>query len=391
MEKIKNCYEILGITSEQINWILYQKDNGEFELKTREEEQKDKIIKQSYDYRINVLQYGLKSNINNPKKVEEIKKNIEKLKRAYETVKNESLRTIYNEELIRRERKKERPLIIEETAYDFFGISEMNIKNYPVNKANFLIETTYKKIVEKCNRALSTNEIDFKQKEKVEYILKKAEAYYNLINTPEKRKIYGEVLDKKEKEVKDKQNKEYIKMKYSKINYFNKDLINTDSAGKEKVARKETKKAPYIILKNEGRIFLRKTAEIVYENCTEALESYINEYEVIRTINGEEKTDRIYTNLALPELEVNETTGKPVNPEYYDCVVNNLLSEDMIEASKYNCGYIGQIKKDKNGKYNTTLGEEELNPIEQEMMTAVIISNKQLNKRNKREKDEEGR
>lgn len=371
MDKEKNSYEILGIKSEIINWILNQKDNGEFKLERRKPEQIDEIIKHLYDSKMKILQYGIDNN-KSPYKIEEIKENMEKLTTAYETIKSGPLREIYNEELEKIKRKKERPLI-DETAYDFFGISEKNIKMYPVNKSNSLVESAYNKIIEKCNKALQNEETDFRQRQKIEYILKKSESYYNLINTPEKRKIYEEILDRKEKEINEKARREYIKVKYSKKNYYNKDLIKTTQSGEKMVARKEIKRAPYVLLEDESNTFIKKKAEIIFKNCTGGLESNINEYEVIKTIKGQEKRDIIYTNLLLSELGIDNETGKPVNPKYYDCVVNKLLTEDMIEGSKYNGGYIGLIEKKENGEYHTTLGKEELDPTEQEMLTAVMI------------------
>ncbi len=394
MDKKKNCYEILGLKSEIINWILHQKDNGVFELATREEEQKDKIIKQSYDFKMKVLEQGIKMNTGT-EKIKEIQKNMQELTTAYETIKSQPLRNIYNEELERIERKKERPLI-DETAYDFFNISEKSLNMYSVNRVNSLIKSSYNRIMERYNQALQDKSIGFRQRKKVEYRIAKAKQYYNLIDTPEKRKEYEKDLNEKEQEANEKYRKELIKIKYSKKNYYNKDLINTNREGKEKVVRIEAKRTPYISLENEGsiferNIFIRKTAEIIFENCTGVLESDIGEYEVIKTINGEEKRDIIYTDLLLSDLEIDEKTGKPVNPQYYDCVVNKLLSEDMIEGSKYNDGYIGLIEKKENGEYNTTLGKEGLNPMEQESMTAVMIMKEQQKRDNAKKLKKEGR
>ena len=72
-------------------------------------------------------------------------------------------------------------------------------------------------------------------------------------------------------------------------------------------------------------------------------------------------------------MSFDEETGKPDNPEYYDCVVNELLSEDSIEGSKYNGGYIGNVERAKDGKYTSTLDRKELNAEEQEMLTAVML------------------
>ena len=102
-------------------------------------------------------------------------------------------------------------------------------------------------------------------------------------------------------------------------------------------------------------------------------ELYIDEYEIRRIIEGEERVDIVYTHLSLPSLKIQEETGKPINDDYYDCVVNKLLSEEMIKGSKYNSGYIGQIEQDKKGNYYTTLDKGKLNAREQEMLSAVMM------------------
>ncbi len=390
MSKKENCYEILGLRSEIINWTLHQDTDNLVQLIQRKEEQKNKIIKNSYESQLKILQYGIDRNINNPHKIKEIKEKIKELTTAYETIKSEPLRIIYNRELERRKINKERPLI-HETAYNFFGISERNIKMYPENRANSLIESAYKKMIKECNKVLENEKIGFKEKNKIEYIITKATRYYHLIDTSNNRTRYEKFLNRKEQEAKEEYRKELIKEKYSKKNYYNKGLINTNEKGEKKVIRKEKKEVPYIVLKNGNDIVIRKTAEIVFENFTGALESNVGEYEVRRTIEGEEKVDIIYTDLLLSELGINKKTGRPINSQYYSCVANKLLTEDMIEGSKYNDGYIGLIEKKENGEYSTTLGEEELSPIEQEMMTAVMISKENKQKTRNMKAKEEGR
>ena len=76
-------------------------------------------------------------------------------------------------------------------------------------------------------------------------------------------------------------------------------------------------------------------------------------------------------------LKVDEKTGIPINPDYYDCFVNKLLAEETIEGSKYNGGFIAGIERDQEGNYYITIEKEHLSPKEQEQLTAIMMIMKQ--------------
>ena len=75
------------------------------------------------------------------------------------------------------------------------------------------------------------------------------------------------------------------------------------------------------------------------------------------------------------------------------------LSDEMINASKFNSGYIGlveSIKDDKEEtKYRTTLQDKDLHPTEQEYLAAVMIYENEKYEKAKKDfnqsKEEEGR
>lgn len=416
MNKTKNYYEILGIDENIINYILVG-ENGTYDIKKmkrRGTESKKEIIKKAYETKkenivrefnkeIAIIKTG-KSISNNSKNLIVMEKSIEKLTKdfkdamqeismAYETLRDEKLREIYNDELRRKSENRERPLI-GETAYKFFNISERKLKTHSDSENDAFIKEEFNKKMTDYQLAAKEENISYERKQKIETLISKAKEFYERIATAEKREIYNKELDEKEAEVNKNIHRKEIEVKYSKNKQYDKNLIKTIEQGKflgEKlVVRKETKKSGYIILpkSQEGyNILIRRTAEIAFKNATN-INSYVNEYEIIKEMEGEDKVDTIYTMLSLPELGIDEETGKPVNPRYYECVVNKLLAEDTIEGSKYNGGYIGMIEKTEDGDYDITLDKEKLNQIEQENLTAVMILKEREENSNKKEKEE---
>lgn len=402
MNKTKNYYEILGIDENIINYILVE-ENGIYDLKTikrRGVDSKNEIIKRAYDdkkttlenefnTKIGILKRGEANNSNNPKKLKQIKekiqeftkqfeKSIKELSIAYETIRDEGLRKIYNDELLKKSKNRERPLI-GETAYEFFNISEQDLKLHTNMENNLFIKKECDKKIENYESTLKEESPTFKKRQEIETLILKAKEFYELIATEEKRETYNKSLDEKEENANKNLHRKKIEAIYSKNKQYDRNLIQTIEKGKllgEKlVVRKKAEKSAYIVLENEQEgydILIRKTAEIAFKNATN-VNSYVNEYEIIKKLEGRDKVDIIYTMLSLPELDIDKDTDKPVNPRYYECVVNKLLAEDTIEGSKHNGGYIGMIEKTKDGDYDITLDKEELNQTEQENLTAVMI------------------
>lgn len=414
--KQKNYYEMLGIDENIINYILVE-ENGIYDIKTikrRGVDSKNQIIKRAYNdkkttlenefnTKIGILKQGEMNNSKNPKKLKQIKEKIQEFTKkfeesvkelsiAYETIRDEGLRKIYNDELLRKNKNRERPLI-DETAYEFFNISERDLKLRTDMENNLFIKKEFDKKIENYESTLKEESPTFKKKQEIETLILKAKEFYELIATEEKRETYNKSLDEKEENANKNIHRKKIETIYSKKKQYDRNLIQTIEKGKllgEKlVVRKKAEKSAYIVLENEQEgydILIRRTAEIAFKNATN-VNSYVNEYEIIKKLEGEDKVDIIYTMLSLPELGIDKDTDKPVNPRYYECVVNKLLSEDTIEGSKHNGGYIGMIEKTEDGDYDITLDKEELNQIEQENLTAVMImkEREEKSKESKRE------
>lgn len=397
MDKTKNYYEILGLDEDKTSYILLEKSALKSKREIVEKAYNDRkaCLKNEFDKKMGILKRGELNN-SNPEKLRQVRENMEKINKqfeeamkelsiAYRTIKNEVSRKLYNDELLKESRNRERPLIAE-TAYEFFNISEQELKSSLATENDLLIRKKFDSKTENYKSELKAKNLTFKKKQEIETLILKAKEFYELIATAEKRKVYNKNLEEKEKEAKNNIRRGKLKVKYSKRDQYDENLIETikegEFLGEKLVVRKETKKSRYILLQNtqEGcDIRIRRTAGIAFENSSN-ITSYVDEYEVIKVVGGKEKVDTIYTLLSFPKLAINRDTGEPVNHQYYECVANKLLATETIEGSKYNDGYIGMIEKTKEGGYDITLDKGKLDPIEQENLTAVMIVKKRREK-----------
>lgn len=432
----KNCYQILKINPGLVN-MTYNDDP--IQKVIRGSESRDKLIKDAYERRIDelskeyeealdtllkkqkkvieVLKYGLKLN-NVNRKIDEIYDTIEKKKEehqneittlklkfermkkevidAYNQIATEGLRTIYERKI---NFKSERPYLDDDSAYDFFALSEEYIYSLNAAKADLLIKQLYDRQVKGYKEALMIPGLDEERKKEIENDLILAQLYYDKIANMESRTSYKDELDIKEKEKKKEVLENLIKEKCSKVDQFDPDLIQT-KINKEKGALKSVaykKSSDLVTLSlpdNKKRdILLTKTGEIIFRTTPNNIESYISEYEVSRIVNGKERVDKIYANLNLQQLSVDQETGEPLDPNYYNCVVNDLLSEGILRGAKYNKGYVGGVEKNQEGQYQIILKNKQLDSNEKENLAAVMIYAEQQNSQtaNKEQESDEGR
>lgn len=257
-----------------------------------------------------------------------------------------------------------------QTAYEILDTLKETLERYTDEENDQRIKERRDKLKKGYEEQLKTT-TDFKKKAKIELKLQQIEEAYHKINTAQKREEYA----KQQKQQTDEASKEKMRQIYSHVSEYKPDLINTKKGTKEKMLKKEEEPSKeYPCADKENRqLRIKRTSRINFQNWTGMGELYIDEYEIRRIIDGEERVDIVYTHLSLPSLKIQEETGKPINDDYYDCVVNELLSEEMIKGSKYNSGYIGQIEQDEEGNYYITLDKGKLNAREQEMLSAVMM------------------
>lgn len=416
----KNFYQILKINPGLVSMTY---NDNPVEKVVRDPKSSDKLIKDAYETRMNelsqeyeeelknllnrqkheidILEFSLSFNNVDKKKKEindkikekkvEHKNEISSLKskfeemrdeviNAYNQIATEGLRALYERKM---NFKSERPYLDGDNAYDFFAISEEYIYSLNALEADKLVKEAYDKTVKSYESSLLKTDIDEEMRKEIEIKLSLAHEYYKKICDMDSRIKYKEELDLKEKAKKMEILDDLIRDKCSKVDQFDPELIQTvfdSEKGAVKAVKYIKAKEPatlYLLDQKNRRMILKKTGELVFRNTPDGVESYISEYEIKRIINGKERTDKVYANLNLPQLGFDEKTGELVDPEYYNCVVNELLSEGVIRGAKYNKGYIGGVEKNKNGRYQIILSNKELDPDEKENLAAVMIYDEQ--------------
>lgn len=283
-------------------------------------------------------------------------------------------------------------------------------------ESNFLIGA--KKLIigkEYISKKIRDANIKGKQEVEKQYMLKVKElegkykfkfqeldfAYEN-VETEELRQIYNENIQYEENkyskyvnelsnEIQEEIKKDQIKETYSKINQYNPEIIkkieNGNYKGESLVLKKMQNNPIKVSLQDQRNTTIKQTGTVLFANCV-GCESYVNEYQVERYVDKKLKIDTVYTNLDLPKLGFDKRKCKPTNTEYYNCVTNKLLSEDAIEGSKHNGGYIGLVEKNNRG-YDITI-DKKLSEEEVENLTAVIILKKREEKAKSRTKQKRG-
>lgn len=359
-----DCYKVLGTNKE----IIYHMSLKESESRV------DEFIREKYEYAKKRLEERKKNTIL-PAELEKLEQQIAEVVEAYEQVKSSIARAFYHQEIdkVGQDRLGDRRPITKETAYRVLMISDkfMRMRTDAENDARIKIQRDTLMKGFSCELEKATS---FSQKEKIKLQMKKIEESYQLIDTADKRREY-------ERKVQEEVRERKIKEKYSHILECSENLICniTISDGKcldnKMVMRRENDLPQEWIYFNKlgQELKIRQTAVILFRdwmgmNCSDLIE-----YEVKRSVNGNERTDIIYSNLIMLYLSIDRKTGTAIYPDYYNCVINQLLSDDVIDGAKYNGGYIGEVIQDEKGNYYPTIRKEKLSPMEREKLTAVMI------------------
>ena len=378
------------------------------QIKKEFEKAMDKLLEEK-KHKIDVIKYGINFNKgpekkrNNQNKLSEIEeeydRKISELKLEYEKKINE-IKDAYNhlatKELrdISEERKgftTERPFLYGDSAYDFFEISEQYIYSLNANDADKYLKELYRKTMDSYQNWLAKAEGDEDTIKEIKNRLTLACTYYEKICNKEARRQYKKKLDIEENKIEEKIIRSYC----SKEDQYDPELIKTISDNnsvklKAVIHKKATNPITLELPDRKKRdILLTKTGEISFITFPNNIDAYVSEYEVSRIVNGQERIDKIYANIDLTKLGLDKETGEPSDPEYYNCIVNELLSEVVIRGSKYNEGYIGGVERDENGIYKIGLVKDELYDSEKEELAAVILYKQQDRQNNDNEEKEE--
>lgn len=341
------------------------------------------FVKEKYEYQMQMIENRKKvaRNQNDNEKLEELKADEEAISYAYQQIKSSILeqenegksdKTKQQDRITRNFKKK--------TPFEVLDLLKESMQHRTDEQNDQLIEDRKKQLLSFYQKKLEDAK-DFKEKLKIRTQMLEIENAYELIVTADKRRKYAK---QEEEQVEEEEKAKNLQQKYSHISEYNSYLINNrkntgNNSLQNKMVKRQKKLSEEAVFIDKGnrKLRIRQIGRIDFENWTSVNQFFINEYEVKREINGEEKTDIVYINLDFRDLKnslaVDEKTGTLMNPDYYNCIANELLAEDTIQGSKYNGGFLGGIETDKNGKNHITLANEKLPPMEQEQMTAVII------------------
>ena len=356
------------------------------------------FIKEKFEFEMKKIENskGIARDRNDQEKLAEFNRQTEAIIFAYDTIKSSILEQKQEQKLDKKAIMARVPK--KKTPYEVLNLFEESMKYRSEEENDTYIRKRRDELLKNAQKRL-LDASDFKDKFRMEAEIKEIEEAYEMIKTADKRKVYAEQEQKKEEEENEKVRTQKIKEKYSHADEYRPYLIrnreNSDdkSLQNKMVERKEELSEEYTYMDKANRqLRLRQTGKIYFENWTGVNKFFVCEYEVKRKINGEEKKDIVYMGLDILDLKknlkVDEKTGIPINPDYYDCFVNKLLAEETIEGSKYNEGFLAGIEQNQQGNYYITIEKENLPPMEQEQMAAVIIMKQK--ERNINEQGERG-
>lgn len=337
----KDLYKIIGTSRRAVEITI--------EGKARSEKEQNLFIKEKVEHTIKLLEIKKNSPMRSEEERRRIEKQIEEVKHAYNKLRTIDLRNTYNAILDSQVAELKPKLPLQRDAYKILLTSRVVCSDSgrkDIDIDNMLWEQK-EKLIHFAQRGMAG--ANFSKKQKIELEIRDIEEAYEQIKDRESREKYNMRLDKiKEKRMREIQ-EEQEKRKYDCSMKYDESILDKNAPPCHKT---HTKNVFFHELqdKNGEVIRIAETGRINYTNFTSVYKANVDEYLVRRMINGEEKQDYIYGNISMFDLSIDKHTGKPINPEYYDLIVNEVLSRESIRACvKYNHGYIGEIEKTKQG------------------------------------------
>ena len=383
----RNAYEIVGTNKIAVDRIKEESEKDMFiHEKARGKINKLSSIKEMTEER-KELSGSVTEKIEMQRKLRNLQKEIELVKKAFQKIADRERRDRYNAylEMLDKTRENEYRIIEEDrltqnqaikhrTAYEILETSQKecddtrktteNINKELVKARDGLIEIA-KANYEESIKGKGKNLFAAQQKRDLEIgIVQEA---YEKIATRRKREIYNEELKEKEeqeqKEIEQKQSERI----YNKRNMYDPTSIRKLQYKDMTKDNGETNLLGVTMVKENGqKLLLQQVGKIEYEDSF-GLQGEVGEYEITRVVGSRVKTDKVYiTGLDMSDLSIEENTGNLKDEAYYQFIANEMLSEESTEQClKYNNGYLGEILYDENnGKYFRFLdGREELSAV----------------------------
>lgn len=410
--KLSKISEALNSFDTSIEGLSYNPKNG----MERTPEQKDEFLRDRFERKLKVIIFTLQSKqkfleqllrgrkrrellsedekaIVDREYLEIIKltKKADQIKADYALVKNEKLRkqNIPTETKIV---KYKRP-----SPYKILKIDEKELDCYTEKEKDAIIErikdillTQYQCELNSLNKKNLNKR--YTQQARIEIKIQNIKEAYEKLKTSEKRRIYKIKQEQENRQEIEIERIKELRTLYSHASEYDPTLISTttkfiqdnpDSGvmHKKSIEIKEEYDDEHFCPDPENRnLSFKKIAEVSCDTTMCGTKSYMYEYEVKRIIDGEEKIVRVYTadEIRIIELSIDRKTNRPCNPNYYNAVINGLFSEDMLENSDVNSGFLGSVKQDKEGNYHLTIEKDKLSMQEKTMLTVAMMLKEQL-------------
>lgn len=411
MEEKRNAYEILetsrdavitigGISKEakeanQNDFLVHKRDDTLLKL----ERYKTPLIEQLREIEENKNlgeMQDLKLELDLRKKIKEIEDEIRLVRSAYLEIKDQKSRQAYDDymdfSIKMQDSKSKIDRNLTENAYQILHMENRcddtkrdsrKIDNDLLNIKNFAVKEK-KKEIKKLQAELASlegkrNAESYRKKSRIdgdivrlEREIERVESAYAKVATKELRKAYNVELKKLEDQVNERIRQSDLRKTYKISQYYNPSSIqqvgykSLEITEKERIKQEKEKKRnlSVVLVREDGTAVTVERIGMLGYKTSDIGTGMLDAYRITRTVNGEKKWDVRYTNLNMIDLSRNPKTGEIQDKDYYDFVANVFLSEDSIEGTGYNAGYLGQALKDKDGNYVHDLkNEEELSAV----------------------------
>ena len=429
MEDKRNAYQILGTSRDAVitiggtskegkeanqnDFLVHKRDDTLHKL----ERDKAPLIEQLREIEENKNlgeMQDLKLELDLRKKIKEIEDEIRLVRSAYLEIKDQKSRQVYDDymdfSIKMQDPKSKIDRNLTENAYQILHMENrcddtkrdsIRIDNDLLSFKNFAINEKKKEIKElQAELASLEGKKDaesYRKKSRIdgdivrlEGEIERVESAYAKVATKELRKAYNVELKKREDQVKERIRQSELRKKYSIAQSYNPNSIqqvgykSLEITEKERIEQEKEKKRnlSVVLVREDGTaVTVERIGMLGYKNSNR-MTGMLDAYRITRTVNGEKKWDVRYTNLNMIDLSRNPKTGELQNEEYYDFVANVFLSEDSIEGTKYNEGYLGEVLKDKDGNYFHDLTNKD-------ELSAVMKFN-EITKENEKKESKEG-
>ena len=275
------------------------------------------------------------------------------------------------------------------TAYGILNVLPPTLEENIGEQYDQKVEKNYKKLKEQILLEIENLDAGIEQLEEILDRMKKLDSNYEKIKDFEARQKYEPYMKyRKEKS----ERRQQVEDKYYHKDECDFNLIKNEkkqdhSIEGKAVIRADKEGEEYTFKTDENRNLKIQPMGLIGYSTKDGLQ-IIYQYKVKREIGGEELTNICFSTESITEVLFDKRGGGPYDKKRLQCIINQLFSEELIEGSEYNNGFIAGIEKDENGNYSPTLGKRELSRKDKAALTALIILEEKEKKKENNNRDE---